>query len=166
MQQRPTRREALIALGALCGACGGTQEGDPGAGFDPEAVTGGREEPPLPDAQGATCAADVAPGVPGVVQGPAAKDVGLFDAVRVGNSQMYMMRDAGGLFVVLNRCTHLSCVMAYNRDTSTWLCPCHGSSFNYQGQRIGGLADRPLVRYPVCKQADGTTLIDTRKPAT
>jgi Rieske Fe-S protein len=53
-------------------------------------------------------------------------------------------------------CTHAGCTVALDGTTSTWLCPCHGSRFDLQGNVIGGPASRPLARYRV--MFDGTII--------
>lgn len=39
---------------------------------------------------------------------------------------------------VLNLCPHMKCSLAFNYQTKTWDCPCHGSSFDIDGNVIYG----------------------------
>lgn len=39
---------------------------------------------------------------------------------------------------VLNTCPHLKCSLTFNYQTKTWDCPCHGSSFDIDGNVIYG----------------------------
>lgn len=41
-------------------------------------------------------------------------------------------------------CTHLGCVVPFNSAENKFICPCHGSQYNFQGKVVRGPA--PLVR--------------------
>lgn len=43
------------------------------------------------------------------------------------------------------RCSHLGCVLSFDRDERTWDCPCHGSRFAEDGSVVSGPADRPIT---------------------
>ena len=65
--------------------------------------------------------------------------------VRVGGRQCAVHRDENGqLQAVSARCTHLGCLVAFNRAEQAWECPCHGSRFAPDGQILQGPAVRPL----------------------
>ncbi|MFD5074964.1 FAD-dependent oxidoreductase [Streptomyces sp. NPDC058371] len=67
--------------------------------------------------------------------------------VRVGGHRCAVHRDDGGeLHAVSARCTHLGCLVAFNRAERTWECPCHGSRFDPDGHIVQGPATRPLER--------------------
>ena len=60
-------------------------------------------------------------------------------------------------------CTHLGCVVPWNKAENKFKCPCHGSQYNDEGKVIRGPA--PLVRVPpdppsgcCCKQPCSQTL--------
>jgi nitrite reductase/ring-hydroxylating ferredoxin subunit len=40
-------------------------------------------------------------------------------------------------------CTHLGCVVPWNKAENKFMCPCHGSQYNAQGKKVRGPA--PLV---------------------
>ncbi len=42
----------------------------------------------------------------------------------------------GKLIFVINKCPHLGCPLHYNRESKTWDCRCHGSSYKATGQYI------------------------------
>ena len=39
---------------------------------------------------------------------------------------------------VFNKCPHMKCSLSFNYQTKTWDCPCHGSSFDIDGNVIFG----------------------------
>ena len=46
-------------------------------------------------------------------------------------------------------CTHLDCVVGYQKDRSRIWCNCHGGSYDLTGRNIGGPPPRPLTPYKV-----------------
>jgi glycine/D-amino acid oxidase-like deaminating enzyme/nitrite reductase/ring-hydroxylating ferredoxin subunit len=71
--------------------------------------------------------------------------------VRVKGERLAVYRDAeGGLHAVSSVCTHLGCVVKFNRAEKTWDCPCHGSRFGIEGEVLDGPATRPLA----CKKLE------------
>ncbi len=51
-------------------------------------------------------------------------------------------------------CTHLRCVLQWNEETETILCPCHAGSFDRSGNVLSGPPPRPLRRYSAEVRAD------------
>jgi cytochrome b6-f complex iron-sulfur subunit len=42
-------------------------------------------------------------------------------------------------------CTHLGCVVPWNAGENKFMCPCHGSQYNYQGKVVRGPAPKSLA---------------------
>lgn len=60
---------------------------------------------------------------------------------------VYAYERSGAPVVVSNICTHLACPVAWNNGTDTFICPCHGSVYNLDGQVVSGPAPQPLMRF-------------------
>ena len=67
--------------------------------------------------------------------------------VRIGGRQYAVYRDESGAVHALSaRCTHLGCIVGWNRADRTWECPCHGSRFAHDGTLVQGPATADLDR--------------------
>ncbi len=65
--------------------------------------------------------------------------------VREGLTKVAIFRDeAGELHRRSAVCTHLGCIVGWNKAASTWDCPCHGSRFDAYGRVINGPASSDL----------------------
>jgi glycine/D-amino acid oxidase-like deaminating enzyme/nitrite reductase/ring-hydroxylating ferredoxin subunit len=64
---------------------------------------------------------------------------------RIGGRHLAVYRDEEGQLHALSaRCTHLGCIVGWNRADRTWECPCHGSRFGADGTLLQGPATHPL----------------------
>jgi glycine/D-amino acid oxidase-like deaminating enzyme/nitrite reductase/ring-hydroxylating ferredoxin subunit len=67
--------------------------------------------------------------------------------IREGATKVAVFRDeAGELHRHSAVCTHLGCIVAWNKAASTWDCPCHGSRFAADGRVINGPASQDLKK--------------------
>jgi len=46
----------------------------------------------------------------------------------------------GTVHAVSAVCTHLGCIVDWNKAENSWDCPCHGARFTYDGEVIHGPA--------------------------
>jgi glycine/D-amino acid oxidase-like deaminating enzyme/nitrite reductase/ring-hydroxylating ferredoxin subunit len=66
--------------------------------------------------------------------------------VRRGLEKIAVYRDAAGrLHERSAACTHLGCIVHWNRAEKTWDCPCHGSRYDKTGRVINGPANKDLA---------------------
>jgi glycine/D-amino acid oxidase-like deaminating enzyme/nitrite reductase/ring-hydroxylating ferredoxin subunit len=54
--------------------------------------------------------------------------------------------DSGDLKLCSASCTHMGCVVRWNRFEQCWDCPCHGSHFSADGEPLQGPAFEPLSK--------------------
>ena len=53
------------------------------------------------------------------------------------------------------QCSHKGCDFVWNSEKRFFECPCHGSTFAYDGSSLNGPALRPLSRLEVHQTSDG-----------
>jgi glycine/D-amino acid oxidase-like deaminating enzyme/nitrite reductase/ring-hydroxylating ferredoxin subunit len=63
-------------------------------------------------------------------------------------------QDNGRVIVRSAVCTHMGCLVEWNRAERTWDCPCHGSRFTPAGEVISGPAQVPLAAIDEKRQAN------------
>jgi len=73
---------------------------------------------------------------------------------RIGQTRFWLRQGNESVEGMWATCTHLGCEVNYDPAEGQWLCPCHGSRFDRDGQPIQGPAVSPLVRAEV-KEKDG-----------
>jgi glycine/D-amino acid oxidase-like deaminating enzyme/nitrite reductase/ring-hydroxylating ferredoxin subunit len=65
--------------------------------------------------------------------------------VRSGTRHIARARSTDGTLHELDAvCTHLGCIVRFDRHEQTWNCPCHGSRFALDGTVLDGPASTPL----------------------
>lgn len=64
-----------------------------------------------------------------------------------------VFRDEEGKFHIFSAvCTHLKCIVEWNRDEKSFDCPCHGSRFSSFGKVINGPANENLESMQITVQ--------------
>lgn len=61
------------------------------------------------------------------------------------------------------RCPHLGCRLGFHEKEGRFECPCHGSRFTLQGERIDGPAARGMTRLSLARDAGRKILKATRE---
>jgi cytochrome b6-f complex iron-sulfur subunit len=95
-----------------------------------------------------------------VVAGPVERfESGSVTAFPAG--RFYLTRTADGGFLALSRrCTHLGCTVPWVGEEGRFVCPCHASSFDINGQVLSPPAPRALDLHPV-RIENGVVKVDT-----
>ena len=65
----------------------------------------------------------------------------------------------GGFIAVSLRCTHLGCSINWEENKRRFICPCHASAFNIEGEVLNPPAPKALDYYPVVIQ-NGVVKVD------
>jgi cytochrome b6-f complex iron-sulfur subunit len=69
--------------------------------------------------------------------------------IRHGGAPLYVVRLTNEEIVALSGlCTHFRCVLNWNSQNRTLVCPCHNGVFNATGDVMSGLPTRSLTLYP------------------
>jgi len=64
--------------------------------------------------------------------------------------RFYLARLQDGGFIALSlRCTHLGCSISWEENKKRFICPCHSSAFDINGEVLNPPAARALSYYPV-----------------
>ena len=78
--------------------------------------------------------------------------------------RFYLVRLADGGFLALyQRCTHLGCTVPWDQTAGMFICPCHSSQFNQQGEVQNPPAPRPLDLFAISISAEQVQ-VDTSQP--
>jgi cytochrome b6-f complex iron-sulfur subunit len=73
-------------------------------------------------------------------------------------AMIYVVAAGPGRYAALSSvCTHLQCTV--NVEGSQIRCPCHGSTFDREGNVLQGPATQPLARYATRVTAEGDLVI-------
>ncbi len=73
---------------------------------------------------------------------------------------IYLVHVGEGYFALNAVCTHLGCLTAWKPDLGVIACPCHGSRFSREGQKLAGPAPKPLPWLKTWLSDDGNLMVD------
>jgi cytochrome b6-f complex iron-sulfur subunit len=88
--------------------------------------------------------------------------VGLLDDLRIGEARLvrhgvtpfFVVRiDANRLTAISAVCTHVRCILGFDRERGGLVCPCHEGRFDLAGNVLSGPPPRPLPTYAVSVRA-------------
>lgn len=74
--------------------------------------------------------------------------------------KLFIIRDKEGFLSMSARCTHLGCLVVWNKDHHMFLCPCHGGKFDAEGRNVEGPPPRPLDLLALRLDDNGFLVVD------
>ena len=76
--------------------------------------------------------------------------------------KLWLSNTEQGVLAIYKVCTHLGCLYNWNSQEGKFICPCHGSQFQADGEYIRGPASRSLDRFVLqIVSPDGEVLAET-----
>ena len=75
-----------------------------------------------------------------------------------GTPILLINRPAKGFVAFSRVCTHLGCLVDYNKAESRILCPCHGAFFDLQGNVLSGPPSKPLLPISLKVEAESVVI--------
>jgi menaquinol-cytochrome c reductase iron-sulfur subunit len=86
----------------------------------------------------------------------------------VGKTLVYIRRNVNPtpqqhwpFIAISNRCAHLGCPVRFIDAAKSFICPCHGGTYNFEGEVTGGPPVRPLDRFETFVQ-NGRVMLGAR----
>jgi cytochrome b6-f complex iron-sulfur subunit len=74
--------------------------------------------------------------------------------IRHGTTPFFVVRlDAERVIAMSAICTHVRCVLGYDRERRGFVCPCHDGRFDLSGNVLSGPPPKPLPSYAVSIRA-------------
>lgn len=90
----------------------------------------------------------------------AKRDIPLGDAKEIvlNNVPVVVLNRPGkGLVAVSRVCTHLGCLVQYDKENKRLLCPCHAGIYDLEGNIVSGPPPKPLPKLPL--RVEGETIV-------
>ena len=140
-----TRRNAFIIGGQALGGLAGTALALPVVGFAVAPIFDTPEESWVKVGPVSDFAADTYKAVVITIRdgiGEAGKSTAY---IRAGSSDLN--EDPDEFIAISTRCAHLGCPVRFFDSAGTFICPCHGGVYDFEGKVIGGPPVRPLDRF-------------------
>ena len=72
----------------------------------------------------------------------------------MGHPAVVIQPSAGQFIALTAVCTHLGCIVKWEKDQEDFLCPCHGGRYSPEGKVLAGPPPKPLETYAVTVQGD------------
>jgi Rieske Fe-S protein len=111
---------------------------------------------------GGCSSSPVTPSPLGDVMTVAASSLATPSLEAVGMIALCIGRDSKGIYAMTLTCTHMGCNIGTGTVAPQGLrCPCHGSTYDANGNVTGGPAPAPLQHFAVTADASGVLTIHT-----
>ena len=80
-----------------------------------------------------------------------------YKILRFGAEPVILLKAADNDFRAFSAtCTHLDCIVGYQKEQTRIYCNCHGGCYDLQGRNVAGPPPRPLTPYKVNLVAKGS----------
>jgi len=80
-----------------------------------------------------------------------------FKIIRFGAEPVILLMVAAGEFRAFSAtCTHLDCIVGYQKEQGRIWCNCHGGAYDLNGRNVSGPPPRPLTAFKVNLVAKGS----------
>lgn len=80
-----------------------------------------------------------------------------FKIIRFGAEPVILIKAAENDFRAMSAtCTHLDCIVTFQKDKSQIYCNCHGGQYDLNGRNVAGPPPRPLTPFKVNLVAKGS----------
>ncbi len=85
--------------------------------------------------------------------------VGTAKELVFNNTPLVIINRRGSGFIALSRvCTHLGCLVGYDKFNNKLVCPCHAGEFDLEGRVLSGPPTKSLTRYSLKIAVDHLTI--------
>lgn len=71
------------------------------------------------------------------------------DRNRKVSAHVFLVRSKTGVVALSPVCSHLGCLVSYDRIREEFICPCHGGRYDMEGRVTAGPPPAPLSRMPL-----------------
>ena len=75
-----------------------------------------------------------------------------------GAAGVFVKQKGGAVTVFSAVCTHLGCIVQWQKEKNQFLCPCHGGQFSLEGVVLAGPPPKPLQKLPFVLNGDSITI--------
>lgn len=77
----------------------------------------------------------------------------------LNGSAAVLIKPKGGTVAAFSAvCTHMGCIVQWQKDQNQFLCPCHGGQFSSDGVVVGGPPSKPLPKLPFVVTGESVTI--------
>jgi cytochrome b6-f complex iron-sulfur subunit len=63
-----------------------------------------------------------------------------------------------GILAFTRVCTHLGCLVEYDKENNQLICPCHAGTFDLEGNVTSGPPPKPLQKLPLRVEGDSISI--------
>jgi len=85
------------------------------------------------------------------------KDVPVGEAKEIvfNNTPAIVINRPGKGFIALSKvCTHLGCLVEYEKGKKRLFCPCHAGIYDLEGNVVSGPPPKPLPKFPISVEGE------------